>query len=51
MNPNVIGRAKTKDCRMTPGHSSPPLSHPLIFFFVGAFSLRVALYALNALPG
>ena len=29
-NPNVIGRAKTKDCRMIPGHSSPPLSRPCL---------------------
>ena len=26
--PNVIGRAKTKGCRMIPGHSSTPLFHP-----------------------
>ena len=38
-NPNVIGRAKTKDCRMIPGHSSPPLSRPAIFLSVCAFFL------------
>ena len=38
-NPNVIGRAKTKDCRMTPGHSSPPLSRPPIFLPLLAFFL------------
>ena len=37
--PNVIGRAKTKDCRMIPGHSSPPLSRPAIFLSVCAFFL------------
>ena len=38
-NPNVIGRAKTKDCRMIPGHFSPPLSCPAIFLSVCAFLL------------
>ena len=33
----MIGRAKTKDCRMIPGHSSP-LSRPAIFLSVFAFS-------------
>ena len=36
-NPNVVGRAKTKDCRMIPGHSSPRLSRPAIFLSVSAF--------------
>ena len=38
-NPNVIGRAKAKDCRMIPGHSSPPFSREPIFLFVCAFFL------------
>ena len=38
-NPNVIGRAKTKDCRMIPGHSSTPLFRSPIFLSACAFFL------------
>ena len=45
-NPNVIGRAKTKDCHMTPGHSSP-LSRPPGYFLV---SLRVSSTSILECP-
>ena len=38
-NPTVIGRAKIKSCRLTPGYSSPPLSRSSIFLSVCAFFL------------
>ena len=46
VNPNVIGRDKTKDCHMTPGHSSP-LSRPPGYFLV---SLRVSSTSILECP-
>ena len=38
VNPTLTGRAKTKGCRCTPGHSSHALSREPIFLSVRAFS-------------